>query len=89
MRAKRADATQPAIVDALRRCGVWVFHLHEIGKGCPDLLVWNKGKYSLVECKVAGEHLNKQQVEFIAACPGEVHVVHSPEEALKAVIGDY
>lgn len=83
------DGSQPAIVEALRRCGAWVLHLHTVGQGCPDLLVWNRGKYILVECKSPGEKINKQQAEFIAECPGEVHVVRTPEEALRAVLGDY
>ena len=88
MRAKRADSNQPAIVDALRKCGVWVFHSFELGRGFPDLICWNRGRVILLECKVPGEHINKQQAEFIATCPIDVFVVRSPEEALKAVIGD-
>lgn len=87
-RAAKVDGTQPAIVDALRKVGAWVLHLHQVGQGCPDLLIWNRGKYLLVECKSGGK-LNKQQVEFIAQCPGEVAVVRTPEEALRAVLGDY
>ena len=87
MRAKRVDSTQAEIVEALRKIGAWVFHLHEVGKGCPDLLVWNRGRYLLVECKSAGETINKLQAEFIATCPGEVHVVRTPEEAVRAAIG--
>jgi hypothetical protein len=66
---------------------VWVFHSYELGKGFPDLICWSRGRYVLLECKVPGERINKQQAEFIATCPGEIHVVHSPEEALTAVIG--
>jgi hypothetical protein len=87
VRAKRVDGTQPAIVEALRRIGAWVLHLHEVGKGCPDLLVWNRGRFLMLECKVEGEGPNKLQAEFMAACPGEIHVVRSPEEAVAAVIG--
>ena len=87
LRAKRADATQPAIVEALRKIGAWVLHLHTVGQGCPDLLIWNRGRYLFLECKVPGETINKQQAEFIATCPGEIHVVRSPEEAIEAVIG--
>lgn len=87
MRAKKVDATQVPIVEALRRVGAWVLHLHTIGAGCPDLLVWNRGRFVLVECKSAGEKINKLQAEFIATCPGEIHVVQTPEEAVKAVLG--
>lgn len=86
-RASKVDSTQGAIVEALRKVGAWVFPLHAVGGGFPDLLVWNRGRYVLVECKAAGD-LNKLQVEFIATCPGEVAVVRSPEEALLAVLGE-
>lgn len=88
-RAAKVDSTQSSIVEALRRVGAWVRPLHTVGQGFPDLLVWNRGRYVLVECKAPGEKLNKQQVEFIAECPGEIHVVHSAEQAVKAVIGDF
>jgi hypothetical protein len=87
MRAKRADATQPAIVEALRKVGVSVEHLHEVGKGMPDLLLCVRGETLLMECKVPGEKLNKQQIDFIVSWPGRVEVVHSPEEALRCVLG--
>jgi Holliday junction resolvase len=87
-RAAKVDGTQPAIVEALRRIGAWVLHLHTVGKGCPDLLVWNRGRYVLIECKSKGEDINKDQAEFIATCPGEVHVCWTPEEALRAVLGE-
>jgi hypothetical protein len=31
--------------------------------------------------------LTKDQVDFIARWPGKVHIAHSPEEAVAAVIG--
>ena len=39
MRAKRVDQNQKDVVKALRDSGAYVFHLHEVGQGCPDLLV--------------------------------------------------
>lgn len=86
-RAAKVDSTQAAIVERLRSIGVWVQHLHQVGQGCPDLLVWNRGRYVLVECKSPGEKINKMQAEFIARCPGEIHVVQTPDEAVKAVLG--
>jgi hypothetical protein len=86
-RAARVDATQNAIVEALRKVGCWVLHLHMVHGGCPDLLVWNRGRFVLVECKSPGEKINALQAEFMATCPGEIHVVQSAEEALVAVLG--
>lgn len=87
-RAAKVDSTQAVIVEALRKVGVWVLHLHQVGAGCPDLLCWNRGRYVLLECKAKGGDLTKDQVEFIAECPGEIHVVYSPQDALRAVLGE-
>ena len=87
MRAARVDENQPTIVEALRKCGVKVYHTHQIGGGFPDLLVWHRNRFLLLEVKIPGEGPNKEQADFIAACPGELHVVHSIAEALTAVLG--
>ena len=47
--AKRVDINQKAIVEHLRAMGMSVFHLHEVGKGCPDLLVGINGQTYLIE----------------------------------------
>lgn len=82
----RSDHTQDAIIDALRRIGVAV---QVIGEPM-DLLVCHRGVTSLVECKNRDgrNRLTKGQVEFIARWPGMIHIVHTPEEAIRAVIGD-
>ena len=86
-RAAKVDANQNEIVDALRKIGVSVLHLHQVGKGCPDLLCWHRHRYVLLEVKVPGEGPNKEQVEFIDRWPGELHIVHSVTEALVAILG--
>ena len=85
--AAKIDDNQPAIVEALRRCGVSVENI----KQPVDLLCWCRGETFLLEVKNSfGKNtLTKEQVEFIARWPGKVHVVRTPEEALRAVIGDY
>jgi hypothetical protein len=50
-RASRTDATQTAIVKALRGYGCSVTHLHAVGDGCPDLLVGIHKRTGLIECK--------------------------------------
>lgn len=87
-RAAKVDATQGEIVKALRLIGAWVWCLHREGQGCPDLLVWGRNRFLLMECKSPGEKINKAQAEFIATCPGEIHVVRTPEEAVNAVVGE-
>jgi predicted amino acid dehydrogenase len=88
-RAAKVDATQTAIVEALRRAGIAV---EIIGKPV-DLLVCCRGETSLMEVKSpkdvhrsAGEGLTKDQVEFIGRWPGKIHIVRSAEEAFRALI---
>jgi len=84
-RAAKVDANQAEVVEALRRCGVAV----EIIGFPVDLLCCDqRGKLSLVEIKTDEGRLTKQQVEFIARWPGQVHVVRGPQEAVKAVVGE-
>ena len=50
-RAAKIDKNQPAIVDALRKCGAFVQSLAAVGNGCPDLLIGYRGRTILVEVK--------------------------------------
>lgn len=90
-RAAKVDANQQAIVDRLRECSVSV---EIIGKPV-DLLVCCRGETSLMECKSerptsegGSNGLTKDQVEFIARWPGKIHVVRTPDEAVRAVLGE-
>jgi hypothetical protein len=85
-RAAKVDASQAAIVERLRSIGVWVRPLHAVGQGFPDLLCWHR-RFFLLEVKEPGERPNKEQAEFMAACPGEIHVARTPEEAVLAAVG--
>ena len=83
-RAAKVDKNQAEVVEALRKCGVAV----EIIGFPVDLLCCDQlGHLSLVEIKTEEGRLTKQQVEFIARWPGDVHIVRGPEEALRAVLG--
>ena len=84
MRAKRVDINQKAIVEHLRGMGASVFHLHEVGKGCPDLLVGINGMTYLVEVKKdAKASFTTQQVEFQGNWKGsQVIRINSVEEAI-------
>lgn len=50
-RAARVDAPQVEIVAALRAAGAIVVHLHQVGQGCPDLLLAAGGRFGLLELK--------------------------------------
>lgn len=86
-RAAKVDGNHAEIVSRLRSCGVWVQSLAAIGSGCPDLLCWHRGRYFLLELKEPGERPNQAQAEYMASCPGEIHVAHSPDEAAAAAVG--
>lgn len=87
-RAAKTDGCQSAIVKRLREISVWVQPLNAVGDGCPDLLCWHRGRYFLIECKEPGERPTKLQAEFMAVCPGEIHVVRTQEEAVLAAVGE-
>lgn len=96
MRANKIDSNQPAIVDALRAAGCEVQPLNQQKDGVPDLLVKRPittrfelaiyDQLYLLEVKNLdgkGKKLTVAQMVFHAKWP--VHVVTSPEEALRAV----
>jgi hypothetical protein len=86
-RAAKTDATQAAIVDALRRVGVAVEYIKEpVDLLCCD----QRGNLYLLEVKnKAGKNqLTKKQAEFLSRWPGQVYLVRTPEEAVRAVLGD-
>ena len=87
-RAARVDKNQVAVVAALRKIGASVLHLHREGGGCPDLLAGYRGRNVLLEVKMPGEEPNALQVEFIKGWRGELYVVHSPLEAVRALTGN-
>lgn len=88
-RAARTDNNQTAVIKALEACGVSV----EVIKKPLDLLVCCKGETSLMEVKNplrdrGGDGLTADQVKFIARWPGKIHIVETPEEAVRSVLGD-
>ena len=87
MRAKRVDINQKAIVEHLRGMGASVFHLHEVGKGCPDLLVGMNNQTYLVEVKKdAKASFTPAQVEFQGNWKGSPVIrINSVEEAIAFV----
>lgn len=83
-RASRTDATQAAIVDALRRVGCQVKDTSGVGYGFPDLVIRSpRGKIILMEVKTARGRLTPQQVAWHCYWP-ETVLVRTVEEALKA-----
>ena len=90
-RAAKTDENQGEIVAALRLVGCSVLPLHAVGKGCPDLLVTDVSKDTLLmEVKdgqkpPSARKLTPEQVEFHASWQGRIVVVTSVRDALDAV----
>lgn len=84
---KSVDANQRAIVYTLEAAGATVVSLHEVGRGCPDLLVGFRGINYLMEVKNPETHgrLTKQQLAWHAAWRGQADVVWDEGEALVAI----
>ena len=80
----KRDANEFEIVAALEARGAFVLAL-AIGGGVPDLLVWYRGVLYFLEVKTKTGRLNAKQIAWIAAFPGEVHVVRTILEAFDAV----
>ena len=90
-RAARIDANQPDIVAALEKVGCQVLHLHQVGGGCPDLLVKTRGgRLLLLEIKDGAKPAGKRQLnleqkrfheDWFPCC----RVIETVDDALKAV----
>ncbi len=87
--ALRVDDCQASIVDALRRAGVAVEVVgRPLDLACAVRDSRGSWRTFYMECKDDDGRLTKAQVDFIARWPGELHIVRSPIEALKACFGD-
>jgi hypothetical protein len=87
--ARRTDANQQPIMDALRAVGCSVCSLHREGHGVPDLLVARVidgcRVNLLLEVKTREGRLTKDEAEWLAGWIGPVAIVRSVEDALRAV----
>ena len=83
---KRVDVIQFEIIQKLRQIpGVSVWPTHEVGFGFPDLVVGCNKKNWLLEVKVPDGKLTRFQMDFHEKWFGQCAVVHSWEEAFKAI----
>lgn len=92
-RARKVDANQPAIVDALRKIGACVIDLSGVGVGVMDLLVIYRGMTHMIEIKNPARKqknggLTPAQIERhaeIGRAGGEVHIIRTIDEAIALV----
>ena len=85
--AKRVDVNQKEIVKVLRDLNCSVVHLHECGKGIPDLLVGKDDITYLVEIKRdAKASFTSAQIEFQSSWTGSPVVrINNVDEAIAFV----
>ena len=86
MPAKKVDANQPEITEALRKIGASVLILSDVGKGCPDILVGWRGVNYLMEIKDGDKVLSKRRLTpdediFHNTWDGQVATVECIEDA--------
>lgn len=61
-RAAAVDGNQRQIVQALRAVGATVQHLHQVGAGCPDLMVGYRRRTFLLEVKDPAQQPSRQRL---------------------------
>lgn len=87
-RAAKTDANQQEVIDRLREANFKVKYIKEP----VDLLVaginptTGRRTNVLMEVKVDGGRLTKQQARFIEEWPGPLHLVRSGEEAVEIMV---
>ena len=82
---KRVDSNQAQVVADLRKCGASVLLLHEVGHGCPDLLVGFRGVNYLIEIKTPDGKLNPRQIVWHTLWRGQVATAFNSEEAMQVI----
>lgn len=81
----RVDANQAEIVAAARKMGAGILHLHQVGSGCPDLMIGLRRLNLLIEVKAVRGELTHAEGLFHLTWPGQVAVVRSIEELAELI----
>lgn len=84
----KKDSNHKEIVLAYLALGAVCFDMSAMGNGFPDLLVWYKNNFYLVEIKSKDGKLTKDQIKFIyenKIYGIKVHVVKTKIEALSVI----
>ena len=83
--AKKVDANQAEIVEALRAAGASVTDLSRFGQGVPDLLVGFHGVTYLLEVKTDNGELTPAERKWFDGWRGRAVIVSKVEHALEAI----
>jgi len=86
-RASAVDANQREIVQAFRGLGATVQHLHNVGMGCPDILVGFSGVNYMVEIKdgskpPSAQRLTPPERYWHDGWKGQVVIINSVDAAM-------
>ena len=79
-RAAKRDASEAAIVDALRAVGATV-----VRTDWCDLTVGFRGRNFALECKTGKGKLTRSQTDLLRTWAGHYDIVRTPEDALAAI----
>ncbi|KKN74822.1 hypothetical protein LCGC14_0387150 [marine sediment metagenome] len=88
--AARVDDNQADIVQALEAAGATVLHLHQLGKGAPDILVGFRKVNHLMEIKDGDKSpsrrvLTADELTWHSNWRGDVLIVTSADDALRKI----
>ena len=86
----RVDTNQAVIVKALRSVGCSVLHLHQLGRGVPDILASYHDCLYLMEIKdgsraASERRLTQDEFEWHSAWDGPVYIVETIADALSVI----
>ena len=81
--AARSDQNQARIVQALRKAGASVTHLHTVGRGVADILVSYRQLWLVMEIKASSKSkLTIFEKRWIGEQRAPVYIVTSPLQAV-------
>jgi Holliday junction resolvase len=81
--ARRVDSIQRQITESLRKLGITVLVLSNLGHGCPDLLLGHLGKNYLIELKCGKNELTSFEKRFFEEWKGQADIAHNLDEILQ------
>lgn len=84
--ARRKDANQGEIEEALTTAGYHFVDTSRLGFGFPDLIVASKaGQNVFVEVKMPGAKLTPDELKFHSRWPNRIEIAYSAEQILRAL----
>lgn len=83
--AKRVDGNHSTLVKTFEQLGCSVLDLSRVGGGAPDLLIGIAGVNVLVEVKLPGLKLRKNQTDWVDAWRGPVETARTQQDVIDIV----